>query len=76
MMEPKGTFARRLRRLMDERGLTQAELGRRMYANDPYVNNRTRAINSWLRERTEPTYQSLRLLRDALGCTWEELMDS
>lgn len=74
-MEPRGTFARRLARLMEERGLTQAELGRRMHEEDPYVGNQTREINNWLKARSEPTYQSLRLLRSALGCTWEELME-
>ncbi len=71
MSEPRGTFARRLRGLLAERGLRQADLAELMGRE----RQDTKSINAWYHGATEPSYASLHELHDALGCTWEELMD-
>lgn len=68
--EPYGTFAKRLVRLMEERHMTQVELGRRI--ESPSTN---KVVGHWVHARSEPTYASLKRLKAALGCTWEELME-
>lgn len=66
-MEPKGTFAKRLRRLMGERGMSRAELVRRSGIAQNTADN-------LLKGKYEPLYVTLHALHEALGCTWEELM--
>lgn len=59
----------RLSALMDERGITQADLARRMGVS------RTAAHN-WYWGVTEPNIDTLVRLRRILGCTWDELLGS
>lgn len=66
------TFAENLRRMLDERGMSQWALGRLI--NPVCPKSGQSAVHSWCRGRTKPTYDSLIDLRAALGCTWEELM--
>lgn len=61
------TFDQRLRQLMLRRGLSQAELARRMGVS------RT-CIHQWYWGLNEPSIESLKRLRRILGCTLEELI--
>lgn len=67
--EPVGSFGRRLSRLMRERGLSQIGLARLMGLS------RSEAVHRWVHGETEPTYIMLRRLREALGCTYDELFE-
>lgn len=63
-------FSRRLRRLMEQRGLSVKALLWAM--ND--VNNNTSKVNAWLIGERLPACESLYALKSALRCTWEELL--
>lgn len=65
--EPVGTFALRLSRLMDERGLSQNALARLLGMD------RSETVWRWANAQSEPSYVMLRRLRDALDCTYEDL---
>ena len=62
-------FARRLRRLMDQRGLTPKSL---LWAMED-ESSTTKALR-WLNGERLPSCESLYALKRALRCTWEELM--
>lgn len=67
--EPVGTFALRLCRLMDERGLSQNALARLLGMG------RSETVWRWANAQSEPSYVMLRRLRTALGCTYDELFE-
>lgn len=60
-------FGENLRRLLQERGITQSEMGRRMYVTQA-------AVGEYLVSKGGPTVATLRRIRDAIGCTWEDLL--
>ena len=64
-------FAKRLRALMDARGLNAKSLCWAMGLDT----NRRQMIDAWLRGERYPNYESLKALQRALRCEWEELMD-
>ena len=61
------TFAQSLKRLMLRRGLTQAELARRMGVS-------RHCVHYWYWGLNEPNLEKLVRLKQILGCTWEELL--
>lgn len=61
------TFDQCLKQLMLERGLSQAELARRMGVS------RT-CMHQWYWGLNEPSIEKLKRLRRVLGCTFEELI--
>lgn len=63
-------FSRRLRRLMSARGLTPKGVAIAMGGTDADSAN----VRNWMCGRCMPTLGLLYPLRDALGCTWEELL--
>ena len=60
-------FARNLRRAMAERGVSAKAL-----AMDTGISRST--IDYLLSGRRSPTHSTARRIRDALGCTWDELL--
>lgn len=66
-MRPVSGFAANLRRVMAERGMTQAELCRRTGIGRATIWN-------WRNGDAQPTLGALRVLHAALGCTWDELL--
>ncbi len=66
--EPKGTFGRRLKRIMKERGITQKGLAAHMDVANPY------SVWRWVKGEVEPSYVMLKRMKAVLGCTWDELM--
>lgn len=52
---------------MDERGLSQNALARRLGMD------RSETVWRWANAQSEPSYVMLRRLKDALGCTYEDL---
>lgn len=64
-------FSRRLRRLMSARGLTPKGVAVAMGGTAADAEN----VRNWMSGRRMPTMGLLYPLRDALGCTWEELLD-
>ena len=70
MIEPKGTFAARLRSIMAERGVTLTDMSEGLYGvRRPKTN-----VSRWMNGTCEPNYASLKAIRETLGCTWDELM--
>lgn len=61
------SFSMNLRRLMLRRGITQAEIARRMGVNRSCIHN-------WYWGIREPNIDSLKRLRRILGCTFDELI--
>lgn len=64
-------FSRRLRRLMSARGMTPKGVAIAMGGTEMDAAN----VRNWMCGRRMPTLWLLYPLRDALGCTWEELLD-
>lgn len=62
------SLATNMLRMMGRRGWTSRELAVR---SGLHVNT----INNYLRGSHEPTLRKLRKLRDAFGCTWDELLE-
>lgn len=60
-------FCTRLQRIMDDRGMTQAELARRLDVS------RT-CVHQWYWGVNQPSIEGLRALRRILRCGWDELM--
>lgn len=60
-------FRARLLGLLADRGMTQIELCRRSGVARSTLGN-------YAAGRVQPTLRQLRLIREALGCTWEELL--
>ena len=60
-------FCKRLRAIMAERGVTQAELARRLGVT------RT-CTNHWYWGVTEPNIEKLTRIRQILRCDWDELL--
>ena len=60
-------FGETLKAYLKEHGITQTELARRMYVTQPSVNN-------YLTRESGVTVATLRRIREALGCTWEDLL--
>lgn len=64
----KDPFGEHLYRLLKRQRISQSELARRLYVTQATVNCYTRGVNG-------PTVATLRRIKDAIGCTWEELLD-
>ena len=64
----KDPFGEHLYRMLRKRRISQVELARRMYVTQATVYCYTNGVNG-------PTVATLRRIKDALGCTWEELLD-
>lgn len=64
----KDPFGEHLYWLLRRKGIRQVELARRMYVTQATISNYTMGING-------PTVATLRRIKDAIGCTWEELLD-
>lgn len=64
----KDPFGEHLYQLLRRKGIRQVELARRMYVTQATISNYTMGING-------PTVATLRRIKDAIGCTWEELLD-
>lgn len=62
-----GSFSTRLKRLMKRAGLSKKRLAEKTELSLSSIDNLTRG-------KFEPRFSTLHLLRDALGCTWDELM--
>jgi len=60
-------FARRLRRLMAERGMSIRELSSRSAISQP-------SVYKYLNGQCVPNVTRLRRIRATLGCTWDELL--
>ena len=60
-------FGERLRRLLRERGMSQSDLAR---ATDTSV----ATVSRWCTHGRTPRYAQLVAVREALGCSWGELM--
>lgn len=60
-------FYERLRLLMTERGITQAELSRRVGTNRS-------TVNQWWWGSSMPNLESLTKIRRAIGCSWDDLL--
>lgn len=73
-MQKHDAFARRLRRILEKHGLTSADLARRMF--DSYGYTPYNVVSYWLNAKAKPGYDSLVSIKEAIGCTWEELMES
>ena len=63
-------FSRRLRRLMDRRGLSVKALCWAMGE----TSDKIKKYYGWLRGERTPSFDSLLKLHRVLGCTWEDLM--
>lgn len=63
----RDSFGSRLRRLLRERGMSQSDLAR---ATDTSV----ASVSRWCTHERTPRYAQLVAVREALGCTWDELM--
>ena len=61
------TLGKNLRELIADRGESQTSLAKRMGVHQCQVSN-------WVRGAHSPTLQTLRKVRAALGCTWDELL--
>lgn len=68
--EIRAEFARRLRMLMDARGLNAKSL---LWAMDDTPENTTK-VYGWLSGDRTPSYESLLKLHRVLRCSWRELM--
>lgn len=66
----RAEFARRFRYLMDRRGLTAKSL---LWLMDDSTGNAAK-VYVWLNGKRLPSLESLYELRDALKCTWDELL--
>jgi transcriptional regulator with XRE-family HTH domain len=64
---PASDFCDRLRALMEERGMTQSGLARRLGVG------RT-CVNHWYWGISEPRIGTLLRIRRLLGCEWDELL--
>lgn len=60
-------FGETLKAYLKEHHITQTELARRMYVTQECVNNYTN-------RQSGVTIATLRRIRAALGCTWEDLL--
>lgn len=60
-------FGERLRRLLRERGMSQSDLAR---ATDTSV----ATVSRWCTHERTPRYAQLVAVREALGCSWDDLM--
>ena len=67
--EPKGTFAKRLARLMKKYGYNQCSLARSLGHDGPG------SVHRWVHAGSEPRYITLKRLKEALGCTYDELFE-
>lgn len=66
----RADFARRLRWLMDARGLNAKSL---LWAMDE-TPEKTTKVYAWLSGERVPSYEGLLKLHRALRCSWRELM--
>ncbi len=62
------TFVRNLREMAFARGWTTTELATRSGIHKNTLNN-------YIHHGNEPAIRNLRKLRDALGCTWDDLLE-
>ena len=60
-------FGERLRGLIKNGGLTQVTFAEK-------IGVRQSQVSGWIQGRHGPTLATLRRIRDALGCTWDELL--
>lgn len=60
-------FGENLRQLLRDRGITQTELGKRMYVTQA-------CIGEYINRKGGPTVATIRRLKEAIGCTWEDLL--
>ena len=60
-------FGERLRNLIKNGGLTQVAFAEK-------IGVRQSQVSGWIQGRHGPTLSTLRRIRDALGCTWDELL--
>lgn len=60
-------FCVHLQRLMEEHGMTQAQLARRMGVG-------RRCVHAWYWGINTPKLETLRKLRRVFQCSWEELL--
>lgn len=67
MSVQKGDFADRIRTLAGERGITRYRLAKESGVSDTMVRN-------LFAGRCEPGYYTLVRLKEAFGCTWDDLM--
>lgn len=61
------SFGARLRALLRERGMRQSDLAKAMGAA-PAV------VSRWVRGAITPRFDMLQAIREALGCSWDDLM--
>ncbi len=67
-MEIMDKFERNLKIMLQEKGINQAELARRL-------NTGKSTISGWLKAHKEPSLTSIYKLLQELDCTFEELID-
>lgn len=61
------TFSDNLKRLLADRGESQTSFAKRIGVHQSQMSN-------WVRGANSPTLQTLRKVKAALGCTWDELL--
>ena len=61
-------FEKNVKSILEEKGMSQAELARRM-------NTAKSTVSNWLKSHREPTISSILKIMEALDCTFEELVD-
>lgn len=61
------TFCIRLRRLMLARGMSQADIARKMGVSRS-------CVHGWYWGPNEPNIDTLKRLRRVLNCTWDDLL--
>ena len=66
-MRLDGPFSVRLQRIMADRGMTQAEMARRLGVNRS-------SVHQWYWGINQPSIERLCELRQILRCSWDELM--
>jgi len=61
------TFGDNFKRLLADRGESQTSFAKRIGVHQSQMSN-------WVRGANSPTLQTLRKVKAALGCTWDELL--
>jgi transcriptional regulator with XRE-family HTH domain len=61
------TLGKNLQKLLADRGESQTSFAKRIGVHQSQVSN-------WVRGANSPTLQTLRKVKAALGCTWDELL--
>ena len=67
-MDVMEKFERNVKSMLEEKGMTQAQLAREMHIAKSSLSN-------WLKSHREPSISSIIKIMEVLDCTFEELID-